>query len=292
MAKVKYKLKGHETFTIREGWIAKGIHAVHQNERVFSEHSGADVLGVGTNLAKAIRYWLKATGLTVEKPGKGVKLTELGEIIYQLDPYIEENFTLWCMHIGLATNQILATSWYLFFNRFVLEEFKKEEMYTFMEQAFRSYVGEEVAFSEKSLQADCTAILSMYAREQIAKSDPEDKKICPLSRLGLLHGNKNMYKRLQPDLSRFPIEIIWYLMQLCWYEEKSVSIEDFYEGENGVKKILGLSPAVYQECLDLLEKQDYITINRTSGLDMIYKNADQSSQQVAKAYYMSQNVTV
>ena len=113
-----------------------------------------------------------------------------------------------------------------------------------------------------------------------------------MSRLGLLHGNKNMYKRLQPDLSRFPIEIIWYLMQLCWYEEKSVSIEDFYEGENGVKKILGLSPAVYQECLDLLEKQDYITINRTSGLDMIYKNADQSSQQVAKAYYMSQNVIV
>ena len=34
MTKAKYKLKGHETFVIREGWVAKGIHAVKENERV------------------------------------------------------------------------------------------------------------------------------------------------------------------------------------------------------------------------------------------------------------------
>ena len=31
----KYKIKGHETFGIREGWINKGIAAVHDNQRVF-----------------------------------------------------------------------------------------------------------------------------------------------------------------------------------------------------------------------------------------------------------------
>lgn len=284
MTKAKYKLKGHETFVIREGWIAKGIHAVKENEKVFSEHMGADMLGVGTNMAKSIRYWLKATGLTQERLGKGAKLTELGEVIYQLDPYIEENFTLWCLHVNLATNQELATSWYLFFNQFLLEEFKKEEVYAFMEHALGSYIGEQ-AFSEKSMQADCNAILAMYGKEQEGKSDPEDKKICPLSKLGLLHRNGNKYKRLQPDLSRFPVEIVWYLMQLCWQEEQSVSIEQFYEGTNGVKKILGLAPSVYQECLDVLQRQECITINRTSGLDMIYKNKSESSQQVAKRFY-------
>ena len=193
MTKAKYKLKGHETFVIREGWVAKGIHAVKENERVFSEHMGADMLGVGTNMAKA-------TGLTQERLGKGAKLTELGEVIYQFDPYIEENFTLWCLHVNLATNQELATSWYLFFNQFLLEEFKKEDVYVFMEHALGSYIGEQ-AFSEKSMQADCNAILAMYGKEQEGKSDPEDKKICPLSKLGLLHRNGNKYKRLQPDLS-------------------------------------------------------------------------------------------
>ena len=49
------KLKGHETFTIREGWLDKGLKAVSDNGKVFSENYGADALGVGSNMAKAIR---------------------------------------------------------------------------------------------------------------------------------------------------------------------------------------------------------------------------------------------
>ena len=54
------KLKGHETFALREGWLNKGLAKVDANPKVFSENYGADALGVGSNMAKAIRYWLKA----------------------------------------------------------------------------------------------------------------------------------------------------------------------------------------------------------------------------------------
>ena len=50
----KIRLKGHETFILREGWLAKGLKAVSDNPKVFSEYAGADALGVGTNMAKAI----------------------------------------------------------------------------------------------------------------------------------------------------------------------------------------------------------------------------------------------
>ena len=53
MDKKDYRLKGHESFTLREGWLTKGLNAVHENPRVFSESSGADALGVGTNMAKS-----------------------------------------------------------------------------------------------------------------------------------------------------------------------------------------------------------------------------------------------
>ena len=33
----KVKLKGHESFCIREGWVTKGLLAVQENPRVFSE---------------------------------------------------------------------------------------------------------------------------------------------------------------------------------------------------------------------------------------------------------------
>ena len=60
------KLKGHETFAIREGWLSKGLIEVDKNEKVFSKNFGADTLGVGSNMAKAIRYWLKAGDFTKE----------------------------------------------------------------------------------------------------------------------------------------------------------------------------------------------------------------------------------
>ena len=64
MEKRKYKLKGHESFVLRDGWLTKGLRAVENNPRVFSNNSGADALGVGTNMAKSIRYWMKTAGLT------------------------------------------------------------------------------------------------------------------------------------------------------------------------------------------------------------------------------------
>ena len=45
------KLKGHETFALREGWLNKGLAKVDANPKVFSENYGADALGVGSNMA-------------------------------------------------------------------------------------------------------------------------------------------------------------------------------------------------------------------------------------------------
>ena len=55
----KIRLKGHETFILREGWLTKGLAAAEKDGTVFSKNSGADALGVGTNMAKAIRYWMQ-----------------------------------------------------------------------------------------------------------------------------------------------------------------------------------------------------------------------------------------
>ena len=68
MVKRKYRLKGHESFILRDGWLTKGIQAVEKDSGVFSKNSGTDVLGVGTNMAKAIRYWMRTAGITKDVP--------------------------------------------------------------------------------------------------------------------------------------------------------------------------------------------------------------------------------
>ncbi|MGN1107040.1 MAG: DUF4007 family protein, partial [Huintestinicola sp.] len=76
------KFRGHETFFIRKGWLYKGMNNIVREPGVFQGAAGnpMDVLGIGANMVKALRYWLLASKLTSE-PRAGRKnqtLTDLG----------------------------------------------------------------------------------------------------------------------------------------------------------------------------------------------------------------------
>lgn len=280
----KYKIKGHETFGIREGWLSKGMAEVEKDPRVFSKMYGADALGVGANMAKAVRYWLKASGITSEKAGVGAELTPFGRLVYDHDPYLEDEMTLWCIHMNLAQNKELATSWYLFFSKYRIEEFRLEDAEIFLEDALVQYTKKE-DLSRRSIKDDCHVLLQMYSREKAGNIDPEDKKICPLSRLGLIRKSGNVYKRMQPDMGHFPKEALLYLMQSVFAGHHAVNMEELYKGCGGAIGILGLSMSAFQECLEGLAKEMQIEINRTAGLDMIYKKEQETKEQVLEHYY-------
>ena len=79
------KFRAHDTFFIRKGWLSKGMRCVFNNPVVFisRDENPMDVLGLGANMVKALRYWLQAVGLT-EEPPRGrrmLQLTRHGEII-------------------------------------------------------------------------------------------------------------------------------------------------------------------------------------------------------------------
>ena len=61
------KFRGHETFFIRKGWLYKGMSNIVKEPEVFQGAVGnpMDVLGIGANMVKALRYWLTATKLTI-----------------------------------------------------------------------------------------------------------------------------------------------------------------------------------------------------------------------------------
>lgn len=47
---LKYKIKGNESFSIREGWLAKGLFALEENKYVFSEKTAIVALHAKCNL--------------------------------------------------------------------------------------------------------------------------------------------------------------------------------------------------------------------------------------------------
>ena len=88
------KFRAHETFFIRKGWLSKGMERVVAKEDLFVDkaENPMDVLGIGSNMVKSLRYWLQAVELTSEpNTGRRVQtLTPFGEMVYANDRYIEE----------------------------------------------------------------------------------------------------------------------------------------------------------------------------------------------------------
>ena len=103
------KFRAHDTFFIRKGWLSKGMRNVNNDPEVFISHekNPTDVLSIGSNMVKALRYWMQAVGLT-EEPTTGKRpqhFTELGNLIFKYDPYIEELGTLYLLQYKLASNE-------------------------------------------------------------------------------------------------------------------------------------------------------------------------------------------
>ena len=92
---------GHQTFYVREGWLAKGLALLLEDASAFDDPFVADQLGVGRNMAKSIEHWLLATGLATKaerqrRPDRPrLKATELGKIIAKHDPWFLDPGTWW-----------------------------------------------------------------------------------------------------------------------------------------------------------------------------------------------------
>ena len=199
MTKIKYRFKGHESFILREGWLNKGMREVRNDPFVFSQNYGADVLGVGPNMAKAIRYWMRTCGLLDERGKQGVFLSKLGEQIWEYDKYLEETFSLWIIHCNIVKNRRQATAWNLFFNEYDEMEFTKDELVKELVNKAGNLDGLE-KFSEKSVEADGEALLRMYVRKPERGSDPEEKNISPFGIFELVKQKGSLYWKSQPPL--------------------------------------------------------------------------------------------
>ena len=274
------RLKGHEKFHLREGWIAKGLYGVSANPMVFSGSDGTDQLGVGTNMVKSIKYWMLAMGLIKEGQKNGAELTDLGKMILKYDPFLEDDLSLWLLHSYIAKNNFRSTVWYLFFNKCQAEEFTKEELYTVLRKELISYA-ETDSFPESSLKDDIDVLLNMYSKDT-KNDDPEDKNKCPLASLKLIKKEGDVYYRQQPDMRHFRDEIILYELGNIFEEESSIGID--YVAELAAN-IYHLSRVAINTILDRLDNAGYITVNRTAGLDEIYPNKKISVKKIIEDYY-------
>lgn len=281
--KVKLKLQGHEKFPLREGWTSKALRIIPDMPDVFLKKDATDMFGIGSNMVKSLRYWMRAFGLTIENASEGTKLTEIGKIIARYDPYLENAFSLWIMHSCISKNKEEATTWFMYFNHCDADDLTKNEIETILLREVKKYAAGQ-SFSEKSLSSDVDVLLNMYSKNK-EKSDPEDKNVSPFSQLALIKNMDGRYIKNHPNKKSFSEMIVLYELVLMSKDSEGVSIEEAVHGENGLANIYNLSSVMANDYFDRLDAAGYIHVNRTAGLDMIYFENKIKALDVLENYY-------
>jgi len=286
------KFSGHETFTIREGWLHKGMKLVHEDAQLFGDIIGAsDALGVGTNMVKSIRHWLIATGLA-EVSGKSdaiLRPTQLGKLIWSKDPYFTDLGTWWILHVNLVRNKEQATTWYWFFNNFGHQRFDRTLCLNQLGH-YLTYESSRIT-SASTLNRDISCLLASNSRViPDHHSDPEDYTDCPFTELGLMNFYRlsNSYEtHLNPK--PVPPEIVAYCLALEFQSqaESGISIREAATATMGPgRAFLLTSESLYDLLVQTEQSLDGKGLQIGGrGSERIVKLNDQPADEWVAAYY-------
>lgn len=252
----------HLGYALRESWISKALLTLLEAERRKADQQGApaqvfafpqatDRLGIGPTMVRALRFWLRATGLMVEQRGQGVRpvpaLTPLGRLLAQHDPSLTRSGSLWLLHAHLARTMGEAPAFAWFFQHFVQvnQPFTKEECVTRL-HTWAITQATTPSIRPRAIVSDVECLLRMYlpapalsAEEAVANS--------PFRRLGLL--SEQSTPAGQPPAYVFhggqpPALVV--LATLLWLEpeRKPLSVRDLVSRPGSVGRTFGLSSEV------------------------------------------------
>ena len=291
---MNYHFAKHETFHIRTGWLRKGLNALEKNDHILLEKiEPMDELGIGSNMIKALRYWMQTVNLTEEKYNsnreKVQEKTNLAMLLEELDPYFEDTATFWILHYFLCKKEELATTWYWFFNYFNYQEFNKE---LFIEKLikFIEITGGKVP-AKSSLTKDYNVLTRMYLYDPTEHISPEDSLESPFKDLKLIKETDDFYKINTPDLNILPADIFMYCLLDSIGNKSSINVEDLINKEKSVGKIFKFDINTLYKYIEKLESENYLKLNRHAGLNSveIIKN---NQTDILTNYYKSLNTLV
>lgn len=300
------KFRNHDTFFIRKGWLSKGMRNVLAAPDVFvsRENNPMDVLGIGANMVKALRYWMVAVGLT-DEPTSGQRVqtpTRLGDIIHANDPYFEEAGTLWLLHYQLVKasegKDTEATAWWYFFNEFKTGEFTRDDFLAQMNKYLRN--SDEGEKPTRTIEDDFNCIINTYVpriKSNPEKVRPESNIDCPLGELGLIdivgtekNGSRlKIYRKSAPKKDTLhPLILLAVILDKANGADE-VRISTLQNDNGNAGKVFNLDVINLTALLYKIELLGHIKVVRTAGLDVVQIKTEWNYFDCVEAYYKAIN---
>lgn len=278
---------GHETFTLREGWLVKGINLILQDPKAFFDKNDlANALGVGVNMGKSIEHWLLATKLVIKNPlpiarEKGAKyeLTDVAKVIHKYDPYMTQEETWWVLHMNMVQNPDFAATWDWFFNDYGEAKFDKVRLIQKLLE--REKASNKKTPSRNTIERDVTCFLNTYAQSIPREiKDPEEDYGSPFQDLQLMNHQKNsgIFELLRRPRKIFPELFIYSLNQTIGDEIGShdITLSWLTKQRSGPLQTFGLSSeGLFDLALSvepLSRKYNYSVRSLAGDRQIVYSN--------------------
>lgn len=289
---------GHETFTLRQGWLKKAVDGVRANPRLFSDGDAMVDLGVGKNMVNSIRHWALATDILQDFPetrGSELGPTPFGDLIFGergRDPFLEDLNTLWLLHWKLATNQRRSTGWCWMFSLLRNDEFTRESLFElFQAELRRRNISSP---SASSLERDIDCALRTYLGTRSKAALLEENLECPLVELQLITADPEgiLFRFNRGPKPTVSDEVFLYCLLDFWEgrtQGDTLSFSDIaFESRSpgAVFKLDENSTASRLERLEDVTGAKY-SYDETSGLKQVYRRKKIEKEAVLERYYES-----
>ena len=278
----KYTFGRHGSFQLRYGWLTKGFLAFKEDSNVFASDDSTVTLGVGKNMVNSIAYWLRAADILGHNG-----FTRFGEkLLGDFDTYLEDDATLWLLHLKLAQNIELSTSIYWLFNHFHKTNFTTNEAFVALQEFIDT--NRNTQTSENTIKMDISVILRMYAPHKSKQTQIDDMLESPLSLLKLIEYHDGRYYFTQSKRDQIPIEVIAYAIKEYFPNEKIIPVKELMYGEqlalNKVLKISEDSLLGYLESLVDKYPKDY-QLREDAGIFQLHISSKVEGLTYLKQYY-------
>lgn len=209
--KNSFSFGSHQSFPLRYGWIEKfciSLMEKYGDESFEKDELKPEVLsqnyGLGNNMAKSLRFWLKACGITIDRPNSNEKPSFTNFAIKIFGPdgedkYIEKKETIWKLHYNVITNFNYTSTWFWFFNFYNKQSFDRQQL---VSEVFQASSRANKNYNENTIKRDIDCFVRSYVASSSQESSYEDALDCPFIELDLIRktlGNSLTSKRDHQD---------------------------------------------------------------------------------------------
>ena len=299
----KYSFSGHETFPLRLNWLNKAVNAVSKQRTIFHSDAAIVEFGVGKNMVRSIRHWGLAT--EVIKPDVNSKkrntfcVSEFGAYLLGekgVDPYCEDNATLWLLHWLLCRSPRRSTLWHFIFGhwRGGTLEFRN------LQPILKRWIDDQGGTmpSDATLHRDFQCFLNTYTAPRLADSPLENIAAFPLTPLGLLYENGGMVYLREGQPRGLPPEIFAYSVLDYWDRNfdglETLSTQDVLTRQASPGQIFLLNEEQAFELVNHIETFDEVPFrfDSTAGVHQFYRMPGVTPQAMLEHYYSNSLPTV